>query len=132
MPMSFAVDPVRGWLVTTATGEITYDDIRAHVLQERASKHLGMRELIDATGATPAFSPAQVRDIVSLLRGLGKNERLGPTAIVVGSDYAFGMMRMLEILLGDSAALRPFRKRDEAEAWLTLAPTAGPGEEARR
>jgi hypothetical protein len=43
---------------------------------------------------------------------------LGPTAIIVVSDFAYGMMRMLEILVEDVCDIRPFRDRGEAEKWI--------------
>jgi hypothetical protein len=43
---------------------------------------------------------------------------LGPTAVVVGDDAAFGMMRMFQMLLEDVALLRPFRVLADAEDWL--------------
>jgi hypothetical protein len=120
-----AIERTRGWLLVSMTGAITCDAIRAHLLEERATRYLAHRELIDATAATIDFSPAQVREIVLLLRELGQRDQLGPTAVVVGSDYSFGMMRMLQILLNDQPAVYPFRSRLEAEAWLAQAPAYG-------
>jgi hypothetical protein len=41
---------------------------------------------------------------------------------VVANDYAYGMLRMLEILLDDVCLVRPFRERDAAEQWLLEQP----------
>jgi hypothetical protein len=131
MPLRYTVDPARGWLLTTATGPITFEEIREHVWAERADEHLARPELVDGTAAEPAFTPAEVRRIVEVLRDLAATSRIGPTAVLVGSDFAFGMMRMLEILLGDVAPVRPFRKRDEAEAWLVGASARVEGEQPR-
>jgi hypothetical protein len=122
MGTTMAMDPARDWLLVTMTGPITYDAIVAHIQEERGRRDLSYREFIDATEATADFSPSQARAIVSMLRELGKSEALGPTAVLVGSDYTFGMLRMLEILLEGVQSLRPFRSRREAEAWLADAP----------
>jgi hypothetical protein len=38
--------------------------------------------------------------------------------VVVSSEFAFGMMRMLEILLEDVCIVKPFRDYDAAVQWL--------------
>ena len=111
-------DHARRLLFVRATGPITLGDIRVHLEEERLVGGLPYRELIDARGYRPAFSSEDVRSIVALLRQLGRESRLGPTAIIVDSDDGFGMIRMLEILVEDVCAVRPFRNREEAEKWL--------------
>jgi hypothetical protein len=106
---------------TTADGPIRMDDIRKHLTEEHRDKGLAYREFIEASGATAEFSPADVRRTVGLLRAYAQQGALGPTAIVVGNDCAYGMMRMLAILLEDVCALQPFRTRPEAEEWLAEA-----------
>src|SRR5512144_1248955 len=118
MTITLAVDHVRRLLFIRAEGFITLADIQAHLVEERFVGGLPYRELIDARGYRPAFSADDVREIVALLRRLGKDSRLGPTAIVVDTDDGFGMIRMLEILVEDVCAVRPFRRQDEAEKWL--------------
>jgi len=43
---------------------------------------------------------------------------LGPTAVVVSSEFGFGMIRMLEILLEEVCIVKPFHDYDAAEQWL--------------
>lgn len=121
MPVTYAVDHQRGEMHTTAEGPITLDDIRKHLTQEHRDKGLAFRELIEASRATAAFSPADVRTTVGILREYGGEGGLGPTAIVVGNDLAYGMIRMLAILLEGVCELQPFRTRREAEQWLANA-----------
>ena len=75
-------------------------------------------ELIDGRAATPTWSSAQAREIVELLTTFGRKSALGPTAVVVADDLAFGMLRMLEILLEDVCIVKPFYDYDTAEQWL--------------
>jgi hypothetical protein len=118
MPVISEVDHLRRQMYTTADGEITMDDIRKHLTQEHRDKGLAYRELIEASRATVAFSPSDVRTTVEILRAYGREGLLGPTAIVVGNDFAYGMIRMLAILLEGVCELQPFRARQEAEQWL--------------
>ena len=122
MSITVTPDHARRLLHVRATGPITLGDIRAHLEEERMVGGLPYRELIDARGYSPAFSAEDVRSIVTLLRRLGQESRLGPTAIIVDSDDGYGMLRMLEILVEDVCAIRPFRSREEAEKWLAEFP----------
>jgi len=55
---------------------------------------------------------------VAWVRWLAERTRLGPTAVIVDSDFAFGMTRMIEVLVEDVALVKPFRDKLEAELWL--------------
>ena len=120
MPIVFSVvDHDRPYLEAIASGCVQAEDVRAHLLDECRRRALSYPELIDAGAATLDWSSSEARGIVELLRTLGRESTLGPTAVVVSSDYAYGMLRMLEILCDDVCTLRPFRSREEAELWLS-------------
>ncbi|HTY06861.1 MAG TPA: hypothetical protein VMC86_10110 [Gemmatimonadales bacterium] len=114
-----AVDQERGWLMATAEGSITLEDVRVHLSHEARAASLPYPELIDARAARPDLSPDDVRAIVVLLRELARDSRLGPTAVIVETDVGYGMLRMLEMLVEDVCAIRPFRRREPAEEWLS-------------
>jgi hypothetical protein len=118
--MSFPlnIDHEHRQVFATADGRVTLAEVRAHLELERLGDGLGYPELIDARSMVPAFTPAEIREMVHLLRGRGTDGPLGPTAVLVSSDAAFGMMRMLEMLMEGVAAVRPFRDQAEAAAWL--------------
>ena len=118
MPIDYSIDRDQGYMHTVAEGLVTFRDVRAHLDQERHDQGLALREMIDARGATLALDPLHVRQLVSVLRDLARSHPLGPTAVLVGSDYAFGMLRMLETLVEDVCAIRPFRDEAEAREWL--------------
>ena len=101
-----------------AEGRVTLEDIRTHLEEERQEPGLGYSEVIDARGAIPDFSPADVRVVVAWLRWLGERTRLGPTAVIVDSDFEYGMVRMIEILVEDVCLVKPFRDKLDAELWL--------------
>ena len=122
MIVTIGADDAKGVLAVLAEGPVDFEEIRAHVLEERAHRALGHRELIDARRAMPAVTAADVRRVVTLVRAEAQRVALGPTAVVVSNDIAYGMLRMLEILVEDVAAIRPFRDYREAVKWLGSAP----------
>jgi hypothetical protein len=119
MPVTMTLDHAHRRVVVRAEGPITLADIHAHIEDERLASGLPYEELIDARGYHPAFSSADVREIVADLRHLAEHGSLGPTAVVADSDVGYGMLRMLEMLVEDVCAIRPFRGLEEAERWLS-------------
>jgi hypothetical protein len=126
MPITMSVDHEGRQIDAVAVGPISYADIEHHLLQERRANGLTYKEFIDARYATPAFVlyASEIRKIVALVRDLSKELKLGPTAILVRSEFALGVVHMLEIFLEDAAELKAFRDEDEARAWLATRPAA--------
>lgn len=118
MSMTATVDHARRRILVRAEGLITVNEILAHFDEERGLGALSYSELIDGRGYSPDFSAAQVRVIVAGPRRLAESSVLGPTAIIIETDVGYGMMRMLEMLVEDVCAVRPFRREAEAEKWL--------------
>lgn len=118
MPIISNIDHERREVHAIAVGPVTYADVEEHILQQQRLGSVPYREFLDGRGAGLSLSPAEIRRIVELLRTLSKEGPLGRTAVLVPSDYAFGMVRMLEMLLEDVFELRPFRDEHEARAWL--------------
>ena len=113
-----SIDRARKDIRVRADGPITANDMLAHLQQEEELKILPFKELIDARGARPDFSPAHLRSVVAAVRRLAAETGLGNTAIIVDSELAYGMLRMLEILVEDVCTIRPFRSHEKAEQWL--------------
>lgn len=118
MPITSSIDHDRRYMVAIASGPITWEEVRSHLLVERFEGGLSYSELIDARAATPIWSSNQAREIVELLTNFSRKSVLGPTAAVVSSDIAFGMLRMLEIMIGDICIVKPFRDYEAAEQCL--------------
>jgi hypothetical protein len=74
--------------------------------------------LIDARHAIVKLSSSDVHEIVELLRSLARSRRLGRTAVVVSTDVAYGIMKMLQILVEDVCVVQPFRDLTAATLWL--------------
>jgi len=75
--------------------------VESHLMRERHWEGLAYREFIDGRGAGVELSASDVRRIVEMLRQLSLESKLGRTAILVSSDYAYGLMRMLEMMVED-------------------------------
>ena len=116
--IGYSVDLNQRLVSTIAEGAISATDVRQHLSSEQGDSALPFRELIDARHAWIDFSPAEVREIVDLLRSLSIRHYLGPTAVVVTSPVAFGVMRMLETLVEDVCVVRAFRDFSQAESWV--------------
>lgn len=122
MTITHIIDHDSRYMKATASGPVDWEEIRTHLLHERRDGGLSYAELIDGRSATPTWSAAHAREIFELLKAFGRESKLGPTAVVVSSDLAFGMLRMLEILLEDVFIVPPFRDYDAAEQWLRGSP----------
>jgi ABC-type transporter Mla MlaB component len=116
--IGYSVDAEQRLVTTVAEGTISAADVREHLSSEQRDSALPFRELIDARHAWIDLSSAEVREIVNLLRSLSLRHYLGPTAVVVSSPVAFGVMRMLENLVEDVCVVRPFRDFAQAETWV--------------
>jgi hypothetical protein len=118
MPIRFIVDHTKAFVTAVVEGPVTLDEVLRHLDIERALKGLSYPELVDARTVELTFTASDVRVVVAWLRDASKHGPLGPTAVVVSTDVAFGMMRMLQMLVDDVCVIRPFRSLAEAEAWL--------------
>ncbi len=116
--LSHSVDVESKKVTTIAEGNVTLAEVRAHLQRERRDLVLPYRELIDARRAAINMSSAEVREIVELLRSLARSHRLGRTAVVVSTDVAYGIMRMLQFLVEDACEVHPFFDLATAEQWL--------------
>jgi hypothetical protein len=114
------IDRERNEIEAVAFGPIDYAEIEKHLVEERNIGGLAYTEFIDARDASLVFavSPAEIRQIVSLVRSLCQQSQFGATAVLVSTDFASGIMRAMEMLLEDVADLRSFRDEKLARSWL--------------
>ena len=118
MSISATYDHVHRRVMARADGPVTIEQIRDHLEDERLEPGLAYSELIDARDAIPELSAADIRVLVALLRWLGERTQLGPTAVLVETDFQFGITRMVEMLVEDVCQVKPFRSEAEAREWL--------------
>ncbi len=115
---SHTVDIEPSEVTTIAEGTVTLDEVRAHLHREKSDSALPYRELIDARNVVVRLSSSELQQVVELLRSLARSRRLGRTAVVVSTDVAYGILRMLQILVEDVCVVQPFRDLAAATLWL--------------
>jgi hypothetical protein len=111
-------DQGRPCLFAAADGLVTIPELQSVLAIDRGEGGYACPELIDIRLAASDFAALEVRGLASWLAGFVLGHALGPTAIVVSTPVAYGMMRMLEALADGVCCIRPFRDRDEALRWL--------------
>lgn len=116
--LTHTVDAEHQKVTTIAEGTVTLAELRSHLQREQRDEALPYCELIDARHAVVRLSSADVQEIVDLLRSLSRSRRLGRTAVVVSTDVAYGIIRMLQVLVEDTCVVQPFRDLSMAELWL--------------
>src|SRR3984957_7505322 len=99
--LSHTVDVERSEGPRIAEGTIRLQQEVARLPREESESARLCRELIDARPAIVKLSSSDVHEIVELLRSLARRRRLGRTAVVVSTDVAYGIMKMLQILVED-------------------------------
>ena len=120
MPLTHRVDAGRRRVEVTASGTITYDDLRTY-FRERAvdpAFSSAFDALIDFRGVTGFLSAEELRRFADEVSGwLGRMP--SRRAVVVASDVLYGMGRMLEAHTLDAPVeYRMFRDVPSAERWL--------------
>jgi hypothetical protein len=119
MSASYEVDSERRIIVVTVRGELGDEDLLEIHDRIRAEPKLdpSFRLLIDLRGASGRdVTMGGVQNLIERPLLLSPQAR---RAIVVATDFGFGMSRMYESLRGDlTGAIRVFRDLDQARQWL--------------
>ncbi|HEY1435217.1 MAG TPA: hypothetical protein VGG65_07565 [Thermoanaerobaculia bacterium] len=119
MPITFTLDPEQRAIRTAIRGPVTFADVQAHVDALVAANALGYPDLVDASAATgPGLFSGDIGRLAQRMGSLRQDFTIGPRAIVVTSNAAYGMVRMLAVLASAWVTLEVFRDRGQAEAWL--------------
>jgi hypothetical protein len=120
MPIAYHIDAGRQLVETTMTGAVSGAEIAAyHSRLFTDPAYLPKyRTLTDARAMETVLTAAEVRQLAAALdrRAVPPGTR---RAVVVGSEAAYGMLRMFAALTGgDASPYRGFRTMEEARAWL--------------
>lgn len=118
MPITYSFQSPPGVIVTAVTGTVSVADVEAHIRDVSAESWFPAPALVDTREASANLPSRDVRAIVELLRRLGSRLNGSPIAVVVPSDVAYGLVRMIELLLDEVVTIGAFRTREEAIAWL--------------
>jgi len=118
MPITYALDPDVGLLRTVSTGDVGLAEVAAFVEQVQAESWFPVPTWVDVRGASTDIPTGEVRAIAALLRDVSPRLARVPIAVVVGSRVAFGLVRMVGLLVDDVLTIRPFHDDEAATAWL--------------
>ncbi|MHC4563357.1 MAG: hypothetical protein ACYS8X_11355 [Planctomycetota bacterium] len=116
-------DEDRDLVTQTVIGEVTVDEILRRVMEMIARKPTS-RVLWDfSTGSLAAISAEEFRRMAEEGRAVGELRAGGKTAVVVGKDVDFGLMRMFASLAEAKdipVEFRSFHSMAEARRWLGI------------
>jgi hypothetical protein len=115
------IDAEAGIVHTTVSGEIGASDIIAALeeLFRHPDYRPGLIGLADLRSYTWRSEMSDIRRVAQFMIANGKKIGRSRTAIVVSSDYSYGMSRMYEAFAAASPIeVKIFRDMDEAVAWL--------------
>lgn len=126
MSYGFAIQPGGRLLVVVLDGDLTLDE-EEQMVRDSASYVAQFPEidvLVDRRRSKTALSPRNVQPHLELIQThvpVKGNPRL---ALVVGTDYDFGMARMFELMADGQIPhrMRVFRSLEDACRWLNVAP----------
>src|SRR5215472_7425958 len=119
MPVSYVIDKKNGLVLATATGVLTLDDVLQFRQQIRSEPDFdpNLAQLGDLSAATSIDLSA---DEIRILAGTSVFSLTARRALVGETQEVYGLARMFSIVRGlrGDRAIRVFRRRDEALAWL--------------
>jgi hypothetical protein len=121
MDVHRTIDTEKGIVYTTVSGALTLNEIRADMehLNTEAGYHPGMPVLVDLRGVVKLLTKEETAQLADFIKSNPRTVKRGQRALLVGSELAFGMYRMLESLASGSAVeYRVFRSEQEARIWI--------------
>lgn len=120
--MTYSIDPEAGRIRISGSGVVTDDDVVECIGSLRADPKLepGMSTLSDMRGVEVAVSSKGIARMLQVMESTASRRGKAKAAIVVDSDLAFGMGRMVELRADGrlDPNFRIFRDMDEARRWL--------------
>jgi hypothetical protein len=127
MPIEYSYDSEKRLLTTVVSGKVGFAETAEHFRQVSAEPWFPAPSLTDVRGASAEIPSSEVRAIVELLRDMSPRIREVSIAVLVDSDVSYGLVRMIQLLLEETATIRPFRDREKALHWLSERSAHGAG-----
>ncbi|HXV37131.1 MAG TPA: hypothetical protein VEC18_08275 [Myxococcota bacterium] len=127
MPVTYELNPYAGFIETRCTGDTTFEEVMEHFRELEADPKLPKRldVFLDLDSMTTIPLSDQLRDVARAVARLKAKVEWGSCAILASRDVVFGMSRMFEVFAeGLFERTRVFRKREDAQRWLSAPPAA--------
>lgn len=128
MPVTYVIDSAERIIRTTCTSPLTFEQVIEHfrTLQQDLACVGYLDVMLDLTEADTLPESGQLGAISAELGAIRVKAQFGTCAIVAPRAAMFGMMRIFEVLARPYfLAIRVFRAKPEAEAWLAAERSAG-------
>ena len=124
MPITVEHDLQRKWLVATATGSITIDEVVELLQTARASVELRMWPMLfHGVSATTSMTDEDVDRAVAIVgTAIATTGARAHVALVAGDDRFYAWLLRYEIKCAEVGVrfIRVFRQRPDAEQWLAV------------
>ncbi len=130
MAISYTIDTDRGIIWTIAAGRLTDEQLTEHkrALLRDPVFQADMKEMSDVRAVeTFDVTPDGIREFAEF--DMNHKDHIGShqLALLVPTDFAFGMARMYEMFTEDSSTrVHVFRDETEARKWLGIADADSP------
>lgn len=122
MPMTYTIDEEKSLVRILGTGRVTDEEMLECISSLRSDPKLEahMNTLSDMRDIEVGFTSDGVAGMLEIMESTADRRSAARAAIVVGSDLAFGMARMLEIQATDRLhpSFQVFRDMAAACRWL--------------
>ncbi len=122
MAIELVEDSGRQWLIATASGGLTLEDVLEFMKSARAPVERRMTPLLfDARGATTTMTAADVDEAAALAqKAVEQGGPRGHVALVAEDNWLYECMVRYETLCTEAgiSLIRVFRQRADAELWL--------------
>lgn len=124
MPMTYSIDAESRLVRIIGSGRVDDADMVQCIKDLRADPRLepDMNTLSDMRGIEVGFTSQGVARMLGVMQATSQRRSAAKAAIVVESDVAFGMGRMVEMRSEEHAepSFRIFREMTEACRWLGI------------
>ncbi len=119
--IEFSIDDDRNLTIVAVTGEVSAAEIREAIEKHNAAK-ITQNILWDLSQITSAVvTPSDIQEFALLANKFTVQRQGGKTAVVVPTDFAFGMSRIydnIQEIFQKNVQHMTFRDRDAALLWL--------------
>jgi hypothetical protein len=117
--VQYTIDKEQGLIITTAEGNVRFDDIKAHQDRLLADPDFdeNFDQLIDTTGVTNIELSVRQVKVLAERRVVSPESR---RAMVAPEPHIFGLGRMMEVYHQPFGEAQVFRSRHEALQWIGI------------
>lgn len=119
MPIALQVDLTRGFVLSVATGVLSYDEIARHLERKVQANVMGLPEVFDARDIKLGLSIQDLQRVAEEVRRIMGDHAPVRTAIVTNSSFIRGMAHAYVALsMGKTSIFEIFENPEDARTWV--------------